>query len=157
MGYLYNQLATVVSGVFAIVLGILWIFLVPIFPVLQFVFIMAVPIMAFIVITCWFSQKSADYSTSNPTHIMKNEEASLERYNRMITPPKRSKKLLEEELNVVKSEFNKEIKVLRSTVDVKDDQIVALEKQIKGLETKVQIEVVRVELTKLKQEAKNLR
>lgn len=156
MGYLHNQLATVVSGVFAVVLVVLWIFLVPMFPVLQFVFIMAVSIMTFLVITCWFSQKSADYSTSNPSHIMKNEEISWERYNKMITPPKRSKKLMEEELNMIKNEFNKEIEMLRSVADMKDDQIMALEKQIKGLETQIQIEAVRIELTKLKQEAKKL-
>lgn len=156
MGYLYNQLATVVSGIFAIVLVILWIFLGPTFPVLQFVFIMAIPIMIFLVITCWFSQKSADYSTSNPSHIMKNEEISLERYNNMITPPKRDKMLMEEELMEVKSEFGEEIKVLRSKADLKDDQIIALEKQIKELETQVQVEVVRTELIKLKQEVKKL-
>lgn len=61
MGYLYNHLATVVCAVFAAVLTGLWYIMVPMFPVLEFVFIMAVPIMWFLVVMCWLAQKSADY------------------------------------------------------------------------------------------------
>ena len=62
MGYLYNHLATVVSAAFAVVLTGLWFVMVPMFPILEFVFIMAVPIMWFIVFMCWIVQKGADYS-----------------------------------------------------------------------------------------------
>ncbi len=61
MGYLYNHLATVVCGVFAGVLSLLWALLVPPYPALHFVFLMAVPIMWFLVLTCWLAQKSTDY------------------------------------------------------------------------------------------------
>ena len=61
MGYLKNQLATVVCGIFAGVLSILWYVMVPVFPLLEFIFIMAVTITWFLVFACWMSQVSADY------------------------------------------------------------------------------------------------
>ncbi len=65
MGYLGNNLATVVSGVFAAVLTALWFILVPPFPVLDFVFLMAVPIMWFLVFMCWIVQIGSDYSSKH--------------------------------------------------------------------------------------------
>lgn len=62
MGYLANHLATVVCAVFAAVLTGLWFVMVPEFPVLEFVFIMAVPITWFLVVMCWLAQKSTDYA-----------------------------------------------------------------------------------------------
>ncbi len=61
MGYLYNNLATVVTGVFAAVLSFLWFIMVPTYPVLDIVFLMAVPITWFLTLMCWFVQKSNDY------------------------------------------------------------------------------------------------
>ncbi len=61
MGYLYNNLATVVTGVFAAVLSFLWFIMVPMYPVLDIVFLMAVPITWFLTLMCWFVQKSNDY------------------------------------------------------------------------------------------------
>ena len=63
MGYLYNNLATVVTGVFAAVLSFLWFIMEPMFPVLGIVFQMAVPITWFLTLMCWLSQKSNDYMT----------------------------------------------------------------------------------------------
>ncbi len=72
MGYLGNNLATVVSGIFAVVLTVLWFLMVPTFPVLNFVFIMAVPIMWFLVFMCWIVQKASDSSSKhNQQKIMK--------------------------------------------------------------------------------------
>ena len=62
MGYLGNNLATVVCGVFAAVLSGLWFVMTPTYPVLHFVFLMAVPIMWFITFMCWIVQKGQDYS-----------------------------------------------------------------------------------------------
>ncbi len=62
MGYLANNLATVVCGVFAAVLTGLWYVMTPTFPVLDFVFLMAVPIMWFLTFMCWIVQKGTDYS-----------------------------------------------------------------------------------------------
>ncbi len=61
MGYLKNQLATVVTGVFAAVLTGLWPIFVDFAPVLHFVFLMAVPITWFLTLMCWLAQKSNDY------------------------------------------------------------------------------------------------
>lgn len=69
MGYLYNHLATVVCAVFAGVLSVLWVVMVPIYPVLNFVFIMAVPIMWFMVFVCWIAQKSTDYVHQSHTPV----------------------------------------------------------------------------------------
>ncbi|MCY4252111.1 MAG: hypothetical protein OXD41_02250 [Thaumarchaeota archaeon] len=64
MGYMRNHLATVVCGAFAGVLSALWPILSSAYPSLHLVFVMAVPIMWFIVFTCWMAQKSTDYMHS---------------------------------------------------------------------------------------------
>jgi len=61
MGYLHNHLATVVCGIFAAVLSLLWVIMTPMFPVLGIVFLMAVPITWFLVFICWIIQKSNDW------------------------------------------------------------------------------------------------
>ncbi len=61
MGYLHNQLATVVCGAFAVVLSLLWVIMEPMFPVLGLVFLMAVPITWFLVFMCWIVQKGNDF------------------------------------------------------------------------------------------------
>ena len=61
MGYFHNHLATVVCGIFAAVLSLLWVIMVPMFPVLGIVFLMAVPITWFLVFICWIAQKSNDW------------------------------------------------------------------------------------------------
>ena len=48
MGYLGNHLATVVTGVFAAILTALWPYFVDFAPILDFVFLMAVPITWFL-------------------------------------------------------------------------------------------------------------
>ncbi len=65
MGYLYNNLVTVVTGIFAAVLSVLWFIMVPVYPVLDIVFLMAVPITWFLTLMCWFVQKSNDYLTQS--------------------------------------------------------------------------------------------
>ena len=68
MGLVYNQLATLVCGVFAAVLTFLWPMFVDYAEVFDLVFILAVPIMWFLTAVCYVSQKSADYvHGSHPT------------------------------------------------------------------------------------------
>ena len=62
MGYIYNHLATLVCGVFASVLTLLWPMFVDLSPVYDLVFILAVPIMWFLTAVCFVAQKSADYA-----------------------------------------------------------------------------------------------
>ena len=61
MGYLYNHLATLVCGVFASVLTLLWPMFVDYAAVYDVVFILAVPIMWFLTAVCFVAQISADY------------------------------------------------------------------------------------------------
>lgn len=61
MGYLRNQLATVVTGAFATALSILWVLLGSAYPILHFIFMMAVPITWFLTAMCYLAQKSKDY------------------------------------------------------------------------------------------------
>ena len=75
MGYLCNHLATVICAIFAGVLSALWAAMVPTYPVLHPVFVMAVPITWFMVLTCWLAQKSTDYMHS-PHHDEKPQTPS---------------------------------------------------------------------------------
>ena len=61
MGYVFNHLATLVCGVFAAVLTLLWPMFVDYSAVFDLVFMLAVPIMWFLTIVCFVAQKSADY------------------------------------------------------------------------------------------------
>ena len=61
MGLFYNQLATLVCGVFAGVLTFLWPMFVDYAEVYHVIFLYAVPIMWFLTATCFVAQISADY------------------------------------------------------------------------------------------------
>tara|TARA_B100000749_G_scaffold213001_1_gene167839 strand:- start:146 stop:421 length:276 start_codon:yes stop_codon:yes gene_type:complete len=61
MGYFFNHLATLVCGIFAAVLTLLWPMFVDYSAVFDLVFMLAVPIMWFLTIICFVAQKSADY------------------------------------------------------------------------------------------------
>jgi len=70
MGLVYNHLATLVCGVFASVLTLLWPMFVDYAEVLDVVFWLAVPIMWFLVAVCFVAQRSADYmhGSHKPSH-----------------------------------------------------------------------------------------
>ena len=61
MGYLGNHLATLTVGTFAAILTGLWPYFIDFAPILNFVFIVVVPITWFLTIACWLAQKSTDY------------------------------------------------------------------------------------------------
>jgi len=61
MGYFFNHLATLVCGIFAAVLTLLWPMFVDYSVVFDLVFMLAVPIMWFLTIVCFVAQKSTDY------------------------------------------------------------------------------------------------
>jgi len=62
MGLVYNHLATLVCGVFASVLTLLWPMFVDLSPVFDLVFILAVPITWFLTAVCFVSQISTDWA-----------------------------------------------------------------------------------------------
>ena len=67
MGHVRNHLATLVCGVFAVVLTCLWPLMTDSAPILHIIFLMAVPIMWFLVFITWIAQIAADYNHGN-TH-----------------------------------------------------------------------------------------
>ena len=69
MGLVYNHLATLVCGIFASVLTLLWPMFVDYAAVYDVVFILAVPIMWFLTAVCFVAQRSADYMHGHePSH-----------------------------------------------------------------------------------------
>jgi hypothetical protein len=128
MGHVNNHLATLVSGVFAVVLTGLWFPLTEYAGVLNLVFLMAVPIMWFIVFICWIAQKAADYNHGSSHDEKKNHE---------LTP---------KEITTYKLDLEKDL----SDITAKDTEIAHLKKEIENLKTKVEIESIRAEIYNLK-------
>ncbi len=150
MGYARNHLATLVMGVFAAVLSGLWFIMVPVFPVLNFVFLMAVPIMWFLVIAVWLSQKSVDFLHSYPGtehEEKKNHNSGLVKAQVYTSS---GKKVSATEIHEAKSELTGELEDLRDKVKLKDGEIQRLKGEIANLETLVQIEALKTELANLK-------
>lgn len=151
MGYLYNHLATVVCGVFAAVLTGLWYIMTPIFPVLDFVFMMAVPIMWFLTASCWVAQKSADYMKKYHSHDSSHDEKKNHNNSRVITQVYTSDgKTTSNEIVEAKTKLNEELNQLKTTIKLKDGEIDRLKQEISNLETLVQIEALKSELANLK-------
>jgi len=150
MGYLGNHLATVVTGVFAAVLTGLWPVFVDFAPILEFVFIMAVPITWFLTFTCWISQKSTDYSHKHAPQTS-HEKKSLNR-NQQVSQVYTAdgKRASQSEIKEAKTELSQELNSLKETVKIKDDEIDRLNQEISNLQTLVQIESLKTELANLK-------
>ena len=148
MGYLGNHLATIVCGVFAAILTGLWPYFVDFAPVLEFVFIMAVPIMWFLTFACWISQKSADYMH---THAH-TEKKSLSRTGSATVQVYTSdgKLASASEIKEAKTELSDDLNQLKDTVKLKDTEIERLKQEIANLQTLVQIESLKSELANLK-------
>ena len=145
MGYVGNHLATLVTGVFAATLTGLWPYFVDFAPILNFVFIMAVPIMWFLTFTCWISQKSNDYMHNHaPQH---NEKKSLSNTQTIQTTTPQVSLL---EIKQIQNELSLELNNVKETVKLKDSEIERLNQEISNLETLVQIESLKTELANLK-------
>ena len=71
MGYFGNHLATLVMGVFAAILTGLWPVFTDFAPILNFVFMMAVPIAWFITFMFWIVQKGTDASNKYSANMAK--------------------------------------------------------------------------------------
>ena len=147
MGYVGNHLATIVTGVFAAILTGLWPYFVDFAPILNFVFIMAVPIMWFLTFTCWISQKSTDYMHNHaPSH---SEKKSLNNTQTIETITTGNQVGLSE-IKQIQSELSIELNNVKESVKLKDSEIERLNQEISNLETRVQIESLKTELANLK-------
>jgi len=150
MGYLGNHLATVVTGVFAAVLTGLWPVLVDFAPILDFVFIMAVPITWFLTFTCWISQKSTDYTHKHASHNTP-EKKSLNKTQQVAQVyTADGKQASQSEIREAKTELTEDLNSLKESVKIKDDEIERLNQEISNLQTLVQIESLKTELANLK-------
>jgi hypothetical protein len=148
MGYAYNHLATIVTGAFALVLTGLWMPMVDFAPILNFVFIMAVPIMWFLVLTCWLAQKSADWTTNHShTHETHQKKSLSSTQTVQVEIPKQVNLL---EIKQIQDELSGELNELKSSVELKDSEIERLNQEILNLKTLVQIESLKAELANLK-------
>ena len=145
MGYFGNNLATLVTGVFAATLTGLWPYFVDFAPILNFVFMMAVPIMWFLTFTCWISQKSTDYMH----HHAHSEKKSLSNTQTVQTTTSGSQVSLSE-IKQIQNELSNELNDVKETVKLKDSEIERLNQEISNLETLVQIESLKTELANLK-------
>jgi len=147
MGYVGNHLATLVTGVFAAILTGLWPYFVDFAPILNLVFIIAVPITWFLTFTCWISQKSTDYMHNHAsTHSQKK---SLNNTQTIQTTTSGSQVNLSE-IKQIQNELSLELNSVKETVKLKDSEIERLNQEISNLETLVQIESLKTELANLK-------
>ena len=143
MGYIGNHLATLVCGVFAIILTALWPYFVDFAPILNFVFIMAVPIMWFLTLVCWVSQKSTDYMHS---HGEKKNVSKLQTIQTISTGSQVG--ILD--IKQIQNELSSNLDELTESVKLKDSEIERLNQEISNLQTLVQIESLKAELANLK-------
>ena len=149
MGYLRNHLATVVMGVFAAILTGLWPIFVDFAPILDFVFLMAVPIAWFLTFMCWIVQKSVDYS-----HNYGGTDSLKKNHNKVTQVYTADGKLVtSNEISEAKSQLGNELDQLQNTLKNKDSEIENLKQEISNLKTIVQIESLKTELANLKIEA----
>jgi Mg2+/Co2+ transporter CorB len=102
-------------------------------PILNLVFIMAVPIMWFLTFIVWIAQRAADYN-----HVQSHDEK------------KSSDELSTKELSTYKDNLKQNLKDINS-----DAEIARLKKEIEHLKTRVEIESIRAEIYNLKMLAAN--
>lgn len=153
MGYLRNHLATVVTGTFAAVLSLLWFILGSAFPILQFVFMMAVPITWFLTAMCFLAQRSNDYMHKyGHGHDHDVKKKLNEPYHMVGTrgTTQTFANITDSELSQTKSKLGNEVEELRNTVKLKESEINQLKQKIENLETMVQIEALKTELANIK-------
>jgi len=146
MGYVGNHLATLVMGTFAAILTGLWPYFVDFAPILDFTFIVVVPISWFLTVVLWVSQKSNDYMHKHaPMH---GEKKSLSNTQTIVTTT--SSQISLSEIKQVQNELSSELNGLKESVKLKDSEIERLNQEISNLQTLVQIESLKTELANLK-------
>jgi len=148
MGYLRNQLATLVTGVFAATLTGLWLIFLDFAPIVNFIFMMAVPITWFLTFMCWIVQKGTDYSHKySASSIKKNQNNSRKT---VIKYTSDGRQVTSSQLTEAKTELRSDLDQLRKTVKLKDGKIERLNLKISTQQTMGQIESLKSELANLK-------
>jgi len=150
MGYLGNHLATMVTGACAATLTGLWPYFVNLAPILNFVFVICVPISWFLTFACWISQKSTDYMHKSETHVSHSEKKSLSNLQTTQIYTSNGKQVSHTEIKTAQNELSGELNKLKETVKLKDSEIERLNQEISNLQTLVQIESLKTELANLK-------
>ena len=149
MGYFYNHLATLSVGAFAAVLTGLWPIFVDFGPILDFTFMVVVPITWFLTLMCWLTQKSTDYIHKHePTHT-DTEKKSLSNTQTIVTTTTGSQVGLLK-IKQVQNELSSQLNDLKESMKLKDSEIERLNQEISNLQTLVQIESLKTELANLK-------
>ncbi|MFB5630615.1 MAG: hypothetical protein ACE5RN_03410 [Nitrosopumilaceae archaeon] len=147
MGYLKNNLATLVTGVFAAVLTGLWPLFLDFAPVLNFIFLMAVPITWFLTFMCWIVQKGADYSHRYSEGLEKKNHNSQ---SLVVKYTADGKQVTSTQITEAKTELGNDLDSLKKSMKLKDNEIERLNHEIANLQTMVQIESLKSELANLK-------
>ena len=149
MGYLGNHLATAVVGIFAAVLTGLPFVLGDFAPILEFIFMMAIPVTWFLTLMCWLAQKSTDYTHKQTSHNARKK--SLNQPNQVSQVyTENGKQASKSEIKDAKTKLTEDLNSLKETVKIKDDEIERLNHEISNLQTLIQIESLKTELANLK-------
>lgn len=141
-----------VTGVFAAVMSLLWVYFNDFAPILDFIFLMAVPISWFLVVVLWLSQKSADYM-HNMGHGPSDQTVAAIHATESTSTELVQSDTSDEDVAEARVTLNAELETLKTSVQLKDEQIKTLKKQIASLQTQVEIESIRADIAKLRQMA----
>ncbi len=148
MGYFYNHLATLSVGAFAAVLTGLWPYFVDFAPILNFTFIVVVPITWFLTLMCWLSQKSTDYMHEQAPAHTNSEKKSLSNTQTIVTTT--NSQVGFSEIKQIQNELSSELNDLKESVKLNSSEYTRLNQEISNLQTLVQIESLKTELANLK-------
>ncbi len=149
MGYFYNHLATLTVGAFAAVLTGLWPYFIDFAPILDFTFIVVVPITWFLTLMCWLTQKSTDYMHKQAPGHSDTEKKSLSSTQTIVTTTRGNQADLPN-IKQIQNELSSELNDLKESMKLKDSEIERLNQEISNLQTLVQIESLKTELANLK-------
>ena len=150
MGYFHNNLATVVTGVFAAILTGLWPIFVDFDPIMDIVFLMAVPITWFLTLMCWFAQISTDYMHKHGTISGEKKSLSSSGSSTVQVYTSDGSLAISNEIKEARTELSDNLNQLKESLKLKDTKIEGLKQRIANLETIVQIESLKAELANLK-------
>jgi len=100
------------------------------------------------VLTCWLSQKSADFAHHHGHEYVVHQKKSLS--NSQTVQVETPKQVNLNDIKQIQDDLSLELNELKSSVELKDDEIERLNQEISNLKTLVQIESLKAELANLK-------